>query len=579
MKILFPERGLTDASIELADQKSAQDLMNFIPRPGPVGEVRKGFKFYKSIPTTIETNNHPLRIWSLNRFRSFINPDNDWSMLLGVSRLPLVFEFGDGSPATLSDYIPTPLSSLVRDGQGVQTQYATDRQDFPSPVATEYTDINGSKLLVFASKRSNYNPPLPEGVPADLYPPIDYIWFIRTRYEADRSGRNSINAIAVPTVKVHQSGQFGGNDETFYDKSTSDFSYVINYNNRLFFMEEGTSNVWISREVNITPNTNMVLDLFKLPFTNGQNLFMCKPSKDVVQGPESWLAFVSDEGQVLLYPDFDTTNNYANLKFSGDIDIGRPLGGVNSHMEISGDVLVATERGLISIRAASLQDVATDQANVAAPIKNIWRDLIEESTGDWWVQRDTNLDQIMCVTPGNLNKTLIWTLDSKAFAFIDRPIQSIARYADKVLYVSGNDIYTYEGAEDTFYDDKSQQIEAKWTSSALPNQENTELRTNRASIRYTATNQIACNIEAVDFDFDDIGGNSFEQALQPDDYTKRPTPYFEGNDTVRSGSLVGFVTRMSIKQQQHPKLRISSLDVTGMFGNQKTGASKQPKGA
>lgn len=137
--------------------------------------------------------------------------------------------------------------------------------------------------------------------------------------------------------------------------STDTFSQVNVYRNRLYFVEGGSLNLWYL-PVDSIGGAASVLSLSGIFTKGGSILFSATwSSESGANAMEAYLVVMSTEGEVAVFAgsfpggtDWGLVNVY---------DISRPLG-KNAFMRAGGDIIIATEMGLVPVSAARMKDPA-----------------------------------------------------------------------------------------------------------------------------------------------------------------------------------------------------------------------------
>jgi hypothetical protein len=152
---------------------------------------------------------------------------------------------------------------------------------------------------------------------------------------------------------------------------TSDLSHVWAYASRVFFVEKNTMNAWYL-PVDSLGGAADTISLAGVFQNGGSLLFGATWSIDAGDGLDDKCIFVSTEGEIAV---FQGTNpgDAASWSKVGVYQITKPLG-INATMQAGGDLLVATESGVVPVSEALQKDVAA--LSIAAVSRNIepaWR--------------------------------------------------------------------------------------------------------------------------------------------------------------------------------------------------------------
>lgn len=153
--------------------------------------------------------------------------------------------------------------------------------------------------------------------------------------------------------------------------ATTALSHVWSFANRLFFVEKDTKTAWYLPVDSIggAASSFSLAGIFK---KGGSLLFGAAWSLDAGDGLDDKCIFVSTEGEVAVY---EGTNpgSAADWRKAGVYDITRPLG-PKAVMQAGGDLLVATEAGMVPISQAIRNDAAAlSMKSVSAKIAPFWQ--------------------------------------------------------------------------------------------------------------------------------------------------------------------------------------------------------------
>lgn len=164
--------------------------------------------------------------------------------------------------------------------------------------------------------------------------------------------------------------------------ATSALSFVWSHKNRLWFVQGGTMDAWYlpTDSVSGAATKFSLAGVFR---RGGSLLFGGTWSADSGDGMDDRQVFVSTEGEVALYEGTDPSSA-STWALVSRFDIGRPLG-AKATMTAGGDLLIATEIGLIPLSKAMVTDVAAlDVASVAFNIDPLWREDAAARTSNAW---------------------------------------------------------------------------------------------------------------------------------------------------------------------------------------------------
>lgn len=168
--------------------------------------------------------------------------------------------------------------------------------------------------------------------------------------------------------------------------ASASFSFVWSFSNRLFFVEKNTMNSWFLPVDSI----GGAAQLFSLAgvFQEGGSL-LCggKWSMDSGDGLDDKCVFISTEGEVAVYQG-TTPGDASSWSKVGVYKITPPMG-PNGQMQAGGDLLIATEDGIVPISEAVNKDVAAlSLSAVTRDIEPAWKtEVIARRTLPWEIMK------------------------------------------------------------------------------------------------------------------------------------------------------------------------------------------------
>ncbi len=153
--------------------------------------------------------------------------------------------------------------------------------------------------------------------------------------------------------------------------TTSTLSQGWVYANRIFMVQKGTQSAWVLPVDSIGGAADEV-SLAGVFQDGGSLLFGATWSLDAGDGLNQKCVFVSTTGEVAIFGGIDPTDP-AKWTLQGVYNIGRPLG-MKAIMQAGGDLLIATEEGLVPISEAVRKDpAALSLSAVSRAIEPVWR--------------------------------------------------------------------------------------------------------------------------------------------------------------------------------------------------------------
>jgi hypothetical protein len=153
--------------------------------------------------------------------------------------------------------------------------------------------------------------------------------------------------------------------------TTTALSYGWLYANRLFMVQKGTSNAWFL-PVDSVGGAAQVVSLAGVFQKGSELLFGAQWSLDAGDGLNQKCVFVSTTGEVAIYEGTDPSDP-TKWSLQGVYSITRPLG-PRAWMQAGGDLLIATDDGIVPLSEAVRKDPAA--LSLSAVTRNIepeWR--------------------------------------------------------------------------------------------------------------------------------------------------------------------------------------------------------------
>jgi hypothetical protein len=191
---------------------------------------------------------------------------------------------------------------------------------------------------------------------------------------------------------------------TITNVNTDDLSQVWSFASRLFFVEEDTMSAWYL-PVNAIGGAAAELRFSSIFQKGGSLLFGASWSIDAGDGPDDLCVFVSTEGEVLVYQGTDPSSA-STWSQVGRYDIGKPLG-IKATMKAGGDLLVATDVGLVSLSMAINKDVvALSKTGVSKPVYPAWADYVTQRGDLSWEIAKWTVKSFMVVSLPRSNNAL-----------------------------------------------------------------------------------------------------------------------------------------------------------------------------
>lgn len=341
-----------------------------------------------------------------------------------------------GTAIVLDNWFPARTGIRVRGGN---VKYATLGTE---PVESLIAYIGSNRQLFGASNGSVY--PLTSVADPDVAPVASFSGQTSDYYSSVNfatTGGNFLYAVnGTDKARLYNGTTWTAIDGVSVPAitgiSTSTFSHVNAYRNRLYFVENGSLNVWYL-PVDSIGGAAAVLSLSGIFTKGGSILFTATwSSESGAASMQSYLLVMSTEGEVAVFQgsfpggsDWSMVNVY---------DISKPLG-KNGWFKAGGDIIVATEQGLVPVSAARMKDPAALGLDaISRNIEPDWKAAARERRAvPWeiakWDEQDAffvnvplvTLDQKKMNFVGNLKTgalTRYTNLDMRCFAVHNRQL-------------------------------------------------------------------------------------------------------------------------------------------------------------
>lgn len=150
--------------------------------------------------------------------------------------------------------------------------------------------------------------------------------------------------------------------------TTSTLIHVNSFKNRLWFTERNSFHVWYMPFFSVAGAATL-LDLSSLFKLGGYLMGMTSWSIDSGYGVDDYAAFVSSQGEVVVYKGYDPAFA-ASWALAGTYRIGRPIGR-RFYTKIAGDVICITADGIISFSKSLLAERSRPEDAISYKIVNL----------------------------------------------------------------------------------------------------------------------------------------------------------------------------------------------------------------
>jgi len=179
--------------------------------------------------------------------------------------------------------------------------------------------------------------------------------------------------------------------------------YVCKYRNRFFFIELNSMNAWYL-PLNAVGGQLLQIPLSGAATKGGRLLFCASWSIDAGDGIVDKLVFATDQGELLIFTGSDPSSA-ASWRQEGRYQVPAPMG-MNSHIAVGGDLLIATVTGIVPTSAAITKDAGQlELAAVTRNIKRMWREhVIEKREWAWSMKKWDEFGGVFVTVPGGKGK-------------------------------------------------------------------------------------------------------------------------------------------------------------------------------
>jgi hypothetical protein len=183
--------------------------------------------------------------------------------------------------------------------------------------------------------------------------------------------------------------------------TTSNFSYVWTYANRIWFAAANSLNAYYITNTGTIGGAVSWFPLGGVFAEGGTLLFGALWSMDtsLAGGLSEQIVFCSSEGEVAVYQGVDPANDFQK---TGTYRIGTPLG-AQAFQRGGGDIAIATSVGLVPLsKAITLDITALNVATISYNIADAWANAVQLRGGQYWQCQLWPEQKMMLVAPPDL---------------------------------------------------------------------------------------------------------------------------------------------------------------------------------
>ncbi len=328
-----------------------------------------------------------------------------------------------GGAAVLKNFIPTPTGARLRRGSQRHAIIGLSG----APVTSMFAYANGNNRKMFAANATAIYDVTTPALSEDQFlvdedgafivnDDGDFIIFAGTP-DASVTGLTGGNWSVVQFATsdgVYLSMVNGIDTPRNYDGTNfattpaitgvdpTTLSYVWVHQQRLFFVEKDSLSAWYLPSASIG-GAAVEIPLAGVFTLGGSLLFGSNWSLETgAAGLSEQCIFVTTEGEVAVFQGTDPSSASTWAKV-GQYKIGKPLG-PKAHFRAGGDIVIATDIGLVPLSTALKKDFAIlSQTAVSANIDTIWNEEVRTRSTDPWNCVVWSRNQIALVVPPKLS--------------------------------------------------------------------------------------------------------------------------------------------------------------------------------
>ena len=168
--------------------------------------------------------------------------------------------------------------------------------------------------------------------------------------------------------------------------TTTSFSHVWVFKSRLFFLKKDSLNAYALNTVDSLGGAVIDISLGGVMQKGGSLVIGATWSTDAGDGMDDMCVFISDQGEIAVYQGSDPSDSTV-WSLVGVYQMPAPMH-KNAVAKAGGNLLVATEMGLIPISSAVKKDLAAIPVDaISLPIEPTWKSYIAARQGKWVVAK------------------------------------------------------------------------------------------------------------------------------------------------------------------------------------------------
>ena len=178
-------------------------------------------------------------------------------------------------------------------------------------------------------------------------------------------------------------------------------TYVCKYRSRMFFIQGGSMSAWYL-PLNAVGGALLEIPLSGAATKGGSLLFATTWTIDAGDGLDDKIVFATTEGELLVFTGSDPSSP-TNWRQEGRYQMARPMG-KNAHLQVAGDILIATIDGIIPLSAAITKErTGMEMAAVTKVVEPLWKqEVADKSNRPWTMLKWDERGAIYVTLPGGV---------------------------------------------------------------------------------------------------------------------------------------------------------------------------------
>lgn len=299
----------------------------------------------------------------------------------GLNALDSIANMPPTDAPVMENFFPQTTSVDIRNGSLIWQQDNTINAYFETLMP--YNGLNNKKLFGCAGSKI-YDVTMKSGSPS---PSVTGLSNARWQYTnvgtAGGQYLYAVNGIDSPQLFNGSTWQAVTNGSSPIALTGVDPTTLVNvtlHKQRLWFIQKNTCVVWYLNAGSIG-GTLLELDMTQLFKLGGTLVAMMTFTLDNVSGITELAAFITSEGEVLLYDGTDP-NSSSTWNLVASFRIGRPVG-YKCFERVAGDLMLITTDGIYPLSKALMEDRDRPRDAISAKIYNLLNNDVASYNGNY----------------------------------------------------------------------------------------------------------------------------------------------------------------------------------------------------